>query len=423
MLLAYRFLTTIFFPLIILLIFIRKIIGKEDSSRFKEKIFPSKINFQKKNDEKLIWFHGASIGEVASAIPIINELIKNNSKVKILITSTTLSSGKIIEREFKNNNKIYHHYFPIDVSFVIKKFLDIWKPAIVILIDSEIWPNLISEVKKRKINLALINGRISEKTYKKWKVFKNESKKIFGSFNLCLASSQESFENLKYLNAYNVKYFGNLKFSIKIKSNDKLKSEELIQFDKRRVWCAASTHEGEEKFCMDVHKEIKKTYDNLLTIIVPRHINRVEDIFKQSEKLGLKSQILNENDKVLNSTDLIIINSFGLLSQYYDYCKCVFIGKSMLRKLKSVGGQNPIEAALKGCKIYHGPFVYNFNEVYEYLKKNNMSFQIKDELDLTKKIISDLKEPKIKDLKNIEKIHTLGQEILKNTVSEINNYI
>ena len=421
MLQIYRFLTIVFFPLFVVLILFRKIIGKEDSVRFKEKIYPTDYGLHKNSDENLIWFHGASIGEITSVIPIINEFIKNK-KIKILITTTTLSSGKMVDREFKNNIQVFHRYFPIDVIFIIKKFLNIWKPKLIILIDSEIWPNLIFEIKKKKINLILINGRITEKTFKKWNIFKKVSKKIFESFDLCLASSKESFEYLKHLGANNVKYEGNLKFCAKVNNTKKLDAEKLLQLEKRRVWCATSTHEGEEKFCMDVHKIIKKTYTDILTIIIPRHIIRTKDIFKQSQKLGLKSQILNKDDKIEEGVDLIIINSYGLLSKYYDYCKSVFIGKSIIEKLKPVGGQNPIEAARYGCKVYHGPFVYNFKEVYEYLNKKDICFQIEDKNDLAKKIILDLQESKIKNLKNIEKIHNIGDKILEQTINEISNY-
>ncbi len=149
MFLIYRFLTTVFFPILVILIYLRKFFGKEDSIRFKEKIFPSSFNFKKENKSILIWFHGASIGEITSVIPLIGYLKIYNKDIKILITTVTLSSGKIVEEKFSNDKNIYHQYFPLDVNHLTKRFLEIWKPDLVGFIDSEIWPNFILNIKKK----------------------------------------------------------------------------------------------------------------------------------------------------------------------------------------------------------------------------------------------------------------------------------
>ena len=418
----YRQLTKIFFPFFIIVIYFRKFLGKEDKKRYQEKFNVSLPTNFEGDKKKLIWFHGASIGEILSIIPLINYLVQRNNKTKILITSVTLSSSKIIKKEFGNNENIYHHFFPADVPHIIEKFLDTWNPKFIGFVDSEVWPNFLSEIKKRKIPLALINGRITKKTFNRWKLLKKFSKKVFSSFDICLASSEESLENLKKLGANNCKYYGNLKYSVNIKKNlENLNSNILNYFKEHKVWCAASTHDGEEIFCINVHKKIKEKENKILTVIVPRHITRIKDIYSECIKMNLNAQILNNDDKIKEGVEIILVNSFGNLEKYYSYCKCIFMGKSLIKKLSLVGGQNPIEAAKRGCKIYHGPYVYNFFEVYKYLNENKIAEQINDFEELSKKILIDLKIPKQENTEKVEKLNVFGNNIFKNTINELKN--
>ena len=158
-------LTSFLYPILILLIYFRKIIKKEDQKRFKEKIFPSCFNINRTKDSKLIWFHAASIGEFKSVLPIIEELNKNNKNLEILITTVTLSSSNLATDELKRFNNVQHRFFPLDVRFLIKRFLLLWNPCAIFLVDSEIWPNLIFSASENKIPLAIINARITSKTF------------------------------------------------------------------------------------------------------------------------------------------------------------------------------------------------------------------------------------------------------------------
>jgi len=417
---TYRFLTTLIFPLLALIIFIRKFLNKEDLTRYKEKFILNKFISKIQNP---IWFHGASIGEIKSIIPIIKHLTKKDSKIKILITSVTLSSAKIVETEFKNFENICHHYFPLDVPFLTSKFLDIWKPKLVIFIDSEIWPNFLYEIKKRNISLVLLNGRITKKTFSRWMFLGKFSKEVFSLFDICLAASKDSYNNLLKLGARNVKFYGNLKY-ISDNENKTILNKKLVnQLNKYKVWCATNTHEGEDKICIQAHKEIKKEYNTVLTIIIPRHINRVNNILKLCTNEGLSTQILTEENSINENVEILLINSFGNLLKYYKYCKSVFIGKSLIKKLELVGGQNPIEAAQQGCQIYHGPYVYNFNEVYNYFNENNISKVINDSKELSTNIINDFKSSKNVDFNKIKKIDTYGRTIFQHTISELKEFI
>ena len=422
MLFIYRFITFFFYPFLIILIYLRKLLNKEDKKRFKEKIFPSCFSPQKNLKKKLIWFHAASIGEVQSIIPIIEKLIDDRKNLEILITTVTLSANNIIQKRLIKYINIKHRYFPLDINLLIKKFLDGWKPEKIIFVDSEIWPNLIIEINKRKIPITLINGRITKKTFNKWMLVPKFAKKIFNKFDLCLASSRESEKFLKKLDVKNLKYIGNIKFSGKIGKDD-LIDKDLEILKKKKFWCAASTHKGEEIFCLKTHLRLKKVYEDIVTIIIPRHINRSIEISKLCKKNNLSFQILNDKEIIDSQKEIIIINSFGTLLKYYKYSQSVFIGKSMIKKFHKVGGQNPIEAAKLGCKIYHGQYVYNFKEIYDLLKSYKVSEQIYSDQELSEKLIKDFTDLRNDQNKIVDNIDNLGQEILSDSIKEINKFI
>ena len=288
----YRILSNLILIFSPIIIFIRLLKKKEDLNRFKEKFgFYTK----KKYKGKLIWFHGASVGEILSIIPLVEKL-ENDSKIRqILITSNTLSSSKILSN--LRLKKTIHQFFPIDTNYHTQKFLNYWKPSTAIFIDSEIWPNMLINIKKKSISLVLMNARITNKSFKRWKIFSSSAKTLFGKFDICLSSSFRSKKYLTTLGAKKIKYIGNLKFTESEKNikilNDKLKKFFLT----KKVWCASSTHNIEEKICSNVHKKLKKKYKNLLTIIIPRHIHRTKEIINEINKLGLKIHLHDSKKK------------------------------------------------------------------------------------------------------------------------------
>jgi 3-deoxy-D-manno-octulosonic-acid transferase len=422
MILIYRILTTLIYPLLFIFIYCRKILKKEDSIRFKEKILISHFNVNRKKDSKLIWFHAASIGELKSIIPIIELLNKNKNKLEFLITTTTLSSGNLAKIELKNIKNVYHRFIPYDVEFLIKKFLFLWKPDAIFLVDSEVWPNLILNASKYKIPLAVINARLTSKSFNKWIKFPRAAKKIFSLFDLCLASNLETKKYLEELGAKNIYFNGNIKLINKLDENKIENLSEKILL-KNRFWIAASTHKGEDILCLKTHLKLKEKYNDIITIIAPRHIERSYNIKSLSETLNLKAQILNKNDLINEDNEIIIINTFGALQNFFKYAKSVFIGKSTIKKLENDGGQNPIDAAKLKCKIYHGPYVYNFKEIYEILEKNNIAKQIKSYVELSDYLIEDLKSTQKKDDQIANTINDLGQKTLTDTMKYINNFL
>ena len=416
----YRFFTDLFYPFAPIYLYFRKIRKKEDSIRYKEKL--SKINIER-GEGFLIWFHVASVGEAMSILPLIDRCIEEEKINRILITSITLSSGKILEKRFNNNPKINHQFLPFDVNSLINKFLNHWKPNLSIFIDSEIWPNLILEISKKKIPLLLINARITKKSFNRWKFVVSFAKKIFGKFDLCLTSNKESENFLKILGSKNIKNYGNLKFS-NIKNNTKkLDLNFLNKIKNRTVWCAASTHPSEEIICAEAHLKIKKNYNNILTIIIPRHIDRVKTIKEELSKFNINVLLVTELNNFDDKTDILLVNSYGEALKFYDISKYVFLGKSLVQSLMKDSGQNPIEPARLGCKILHGPYVSNFAETYNYLKKLGITKEVNDSNKLSLSLIEELQKDKPKNHEIALKIENYGQNILNNVIMELKKYI
>ncbi len=416
MIFFYRALTFFLFPIFVLTIFFRRYFNKEDKKRFIEKISVNDY-FLPKN-KKIIWIHASSIGETNSVFPLISKLTKENEDVFILLTSTTLSSSRLIERKKFNGDNVQHRFFPLDVQFLVKKFINHWEPELVIFVDSEIWPNYLLEITRRKIPLVLLNGRITMKTFKRWKLVSRLSSKLFGLYDLCLSSSKESEKNLKSLGAKNVKFFGNLKFCTNINSDEKYIDMKSI-FIRHHIWCAASTHPDEEKIILKTHNLLKQKGIKIVTIIIPRHINRSSQINKISGDFNLKSQIINKFEDISKDSEILIVNSIGEMINYFQNCESIFMGKSLSKKLIKVGGQNPIEPAKCGCKIYHGPYISNFKEIYKFLKEKKIACEITNEIDLTKNLIEDFNNKNVKNKRNIDQINLYGEQILNLTTKEI----
>ena len=414
MLLFYRILINLVLVLSPIIILFRLIKKKEHPNRFLEKLgFPSK----KRLSGKVIWFHGSSVGEILSIMPLIEKLEKNTKIKQILITSSTLSSSKVLEKY--KFNKTTHQFFPIDSNIIINKFLNYWKPSVVFFIESEIWPNIIHNLYKRKIKIVLINARITNKTYKKWFKLLNFSKNIFNKFDLSLSQNKETIIYLRKLGTRNIKNLGNLKFSEtkRIKIKNKIKNFNLLN-NKRVLFGAISTHYNEEIFCGKIHLELKNKYKKHISIIIPRHINRAESIKNDLENLKLKVHLHSSKIKIKNNIDIYLVDTYGETKSFLNMCKIVYLGGSIIKR----GGQNPLEAARCGCKVMHGSNVDNFKEIYELLNKIGVSSKIKNVKD-AKLIINKNLQTKIRLKKNINKINLIGKKILNNIDLEIKNLI
>ena len=409
MLFIYKILINIIFFFSPLILIIRLIKNKEDPTRFKEK-----FGFFSKNKKKgkLIWFHGASVGEVQSVIPLIERFEKNKSVSQILITSNTVSSSNIIKK-FKLRKTI-HQFFPIDCDFISKKFLNYWKPSKVFFIDSEIWPNTINNLYDKKIPIILLNGRITKKTLGRWLIFPNFAKSLFQKFQICFSSSLESKKYLKKLGAENIKFIGNLKFSQSESEGLELDKSLRNFLKSKNLWCASSTHYNEEKFCGQTHLKLYKKYKNLLTIIIPRHVGRVKSIKDELSNLNLKVHLDEPKKKISPDTNIYLVNSYGKTKSFYKECKNVFLGGSIINH----GGQNPLEAVRYGCKVFHGPNVSNFKEIYDFLKNKKLSKKITNHKTLANLLHMTFRK-KSNPKQISQNLYLIGKNILNKTYKEI----
>ena len=397
----------IFSPLIFLT---RYFLGKEDKKRFKEKF----CLFSKRNNSReTIWIHGASVGEILSIIPIIKELEKDKNIKKILLTSSTTSSASVVLKfKFK---KTVHQYYPLDINFLTRFFINYWKPKIAIFVDSEVWPNMYKNLYRKKIPLILLNARITKKSFNRWKFFPNFSKAIFSKITLALPQNSETKQYLHLLGVKNIKIAGNLKYFGNLEKK-KIKNDLSNKFYKRNIWCAASTHKEEEKFIGRVHNELRSEIKNLITIIIPRHINRTKSIINELSGIGLNYQLHSENKKIKKNTDIYLVDTYGEAIKFYLLSKLTFLGGSLVKH----GGQNPLEPAREGNYILYGPNISNFKEVYKMLNF----------LKIAKKINS-IKEVKEIVLKRINfnqnnkakfKLKNIGNKILAKNLLEIKKF-
>ena len=405
----YEFLAITFLLLSPIIFALRIIVGKEDLDRFLEKFCIYKSN----NKNQTIWFHGASVGEIMSIIPIIKILEKKDKVQKILLTSNTTSSASVIKKI--KLRKTQHVYFPIDENFLANKFLEIWKPKVAIFVDSEIWPNMIKNLKRKSIPIVLINGRITPKSYSRWSKFPNFAKKIFSNFALALPQNKETKIYLNKLGVKNLKIAGNLKYFGEKKS--KINSDVKKIFKNRKIFCCASTHDDEEDLITEAHINVKKNINNLLTVIIPRHVYRTDRIVSLLESKKLNVITRSSRKKIKKSTDIYIVDTYGEARKFYEMSNLCFVGGSLIDH----GGQNPLEPARGKNYIIFGPFVHNFKEVYNLLLNLKIASKVKGF-----KHICELIHKKINynhPKKILNKLDDMGKRVLKDNIYEIDKFI
>ena len=417
LLLIYKILSVIFLPIVIIVVIFRVFQNKEINVRIKERFsFPS----IKRVQGKLIWINASSIGEYLATVSLIKKIRKIKPKTKILLTTNTKTSALLAEKITDKN--IFHQFTPQDNPFVIKKFLNYWKPSLVLWMESEFWPIILDETKKYGSEMILLNGRMSDKSFKNWSYFKFFFKKIISNFSFILTMSKIDQKNFKKLGAKNVNFIGNLKFcNSELPYNKLLEKKARKIISNRSVWLAASTHHGEEVFATSIHLKLKERLNlkNLLTIIIPRNIKRTAKIKKEIKSyVPLTEQF--QSKSIAPNTEIIIDNSIGQLEMWYKNVKTVFLGKSYPPK----GGQNPIEPARNGCVIISGK-MSNFKEIEEEMLRNKCLIRANNSSEFYSKIEDCIKENNYtRNIRmNAKKYVKSKSFILDKTVKTIQKYL
>jgi 3-deoxy-D-manno-octulosonic-acid transferase len=354
---VYRKLSSAMVPLSPALINRRLKLGKEDPARVDER---RGVSADVRPVGPLVWIHGASVGEVLASAALIEKLRALN--LRILLTSGTVTSAAIVAKRFPAD--VIHQYVPYDSPRYVARFLDHWRPSLALFIESDLWPNLILSSAARRLPMVLINGRMSQRSFPRWRRVSGTISALLGRFEVCLAQSELDGERFAALGSRNVTVTGNLKLDVPAPPADASKLERLMSMTRGRpIVVAASTHPGEEEILVETHKTLAGFFPGLLTVIVPRHADRGPAIGGMITASGLQPSLRSREELPTAATDIYVGDTMGEMGLFYRLAPIVFMGGSLVEH----GGQNPIEAIKLGASVVHGPHVFNFTDVYEAL--------------------------------------------------------
>ncbi|MCP3374355.1 3-deoxy-D-manno-octulosonic acid transferase [Bradyrhizobium cajani] len=361
--------------------------GKEDPARVGER---RGLSRDVRPHGPLVWIHGASVGEVLAAAALIERLRDLN--LRILLTSGTVTSAAVVAKRFPPD--VIHQYVPYDSPRYVARFLDHWKPSLALFIESDLWPNLILAGAARRVPMVLINGRMSPRSFPRWRRLYGTISALLSRFDICLAQSKLDAERFSALGGRDVLITGNLKLDVPAPPADPAKLERLMAMTRGRpIIVAASTHPGEDEMLITAHRSLAGFFPQLLTVIVPRHPDRGASIAGLITASGLKPALRSREELPTAATDVYVADTMGELGLFYRLSGIVFMGGSLIHH----GGQNPIEAIKLGAAIVHGPHVFNFADVYEALDGRGGARQAETQEVLVKQLGQLLADPAVRD--------------------------
>lgn len=379
--------------------------GKEDPARVGER---RGLSRDVRPHGPLVWIHGASVGEVLAAAALIERLRDLN--LRILLTSGTVTSAAIVAKRFPPD--VIHQYVPYDSPRYVARFLDHWKPSLALFIESDLWPNLILAGAARRVPMVLINGRMSPRSFPRWRRMQGTISALLSRFDICLAQSKTDAERFSALGGRDVVTTGNLKLDVPAPPADPAKLERLTAMTRGRpIIVAASTHPGEEEMLVAAHRSLAGFFPQLLTVIVPRHPDRGSSITGLITASGLKPALRSRDELPTAATDVYIADTMGELGLFYRLSDIVFMGGSLIHH----GGQNPIEAIKLGAAIVHGPHVFNFADVYEALDHSGGARQADTQELLIKQLGQLLADPALR-----QKIQQSGAGVVEDLGGALN---
>lgn len=399
-------------PLVDLYLWRRKRQGKEDIDRFDERLGVPSLP---RPSSKLVWVHAASVGEAVSVLPLIEEMLNGNAWIHVLVTTGTVTSARMMQERLPK--RAFHQYVPVDKLEYVEEFIDYWQPDLAIWVESEFWPNLLFETKRFGCPLVLLNARMSDRSFDKWRKHRHFAKMLISCFDLILPQSREDASKYRELGGKNIKYFGNLKYGAKPLPFDEKKFYELKDMiGNRMVWLAASTHKGEEEEILAAHMKIKEKNYAVLTIIVPRHPQRGHEI-RNMIPSNIHTALRSDGEKIFDDTDIYIADTMGELGLFYRLAPIVFIGGSFV----PIGGHNPIEPAALENSIICGPYMDNFNEIVTEFEAAGAITFANDSRDLAFKVFELWQNPQKRTAMSrlAAKYVRSKSEILNNIIDEI----
>jgi len=383
----YRTLTNIGGPFITLYLRRRLAQGREDSERFSERFgHPS----HPRPEGRLAWCHAASVGEAASLLYLMDKMRAAHSDLTFLLTTGTVTAARMIAPRLPSY--AIHQYMPIDRVACVTRFLDHWQPTIAIWVESELWPNTLEALRARQIPTALLNARMSDKSFRTWHRAKTWSKEIMSTFSLCLAQTEDDRGRFIALGARPVKRISNLKYASHPLPCDEQELCELQErIGSRPLWLMASTHRGEEEMAIVAHKALVESRSNIVSVIVPRHAVRGEEIARLLTAVGIKFARRSKGEIISDQTQVYLADTMGELGLFYRLCPVVVLGGSFVH----VGGHNPIEPAQLGAAIIIGPHMFNFTEITQEFLRAQAAIQLKHDNEIAfnvDRLLSDVNE-------------------------------
>ncbi|MGI9524101.1 MAG: glycosyltransferase N-terminal domain-containing protein [Hyphomicrobiaceae bacterium] len=352
--------------------------GKEDPQRSNEKLGYAS---RERPRGPLVWLHAASVGETNAVLPLIKKLQTHRPSLQFLLTTGTVTSAKIADERLGDCG--VHQFAPLDMPQAVARFLDHWRPGLIILTESEIWPNTIVDSHARSIPIAIVNARMSDRSYRRWKKQKGLAHSVFGRLKLILAQSEKLRRQFVDLGSRDVRNAGNLKIDAPILPIDQhALSEMRVAVENRTIWVAASTHPGEEKSVIAAHHSIAAQQKDLLTIIVPRHPERGFDVAELASNQGLTVRRRSLSPNPSRDCDIFVVDTIGELGLFYALSPVAFIGGS----LHSRGGHNPVEAIQFHAAVITGPDQSNFADAYRLLFDCHGAREVCDEEQLSEAV-------------------------------------
>lgn len=343
--------------------------GKEERDRRHERYgYPS----VERPAGPLVWFHAASVGETMAVMPLIEKIDAHG--IHTVLTTGTVTSAEIVQGRLPP--RTFHQYVPLDLEKAVSRFLEYWEPDLAIFTESEIWPATIMEMGARRIPQVLVNARMSDRSFARWSSAHSLAESLFEHISHVIAQSETDAERFRHLGARPVTVCGNLKVDTEVlPCNEDELSHLKWQIATRPVWVAASTHAGEEKIMANVHHALSGRVDRLLTIIVPRHPERGEEIATMAQGLGLNVACRSRDEDITPETDIYLGDTIGEMGLFLRLGSVAFMGRS----LTASGGQNPLEPAMTGTAILSGRQVHNFRDAYRNLLDTGGARIVRDE--------------------------------------------
>ncbi len=357
MLTAYRWTGAAAYPLIGGYVAWRASKGKEEPARRRERYgfaaYPKPAG-------PLVWMHAASVGETNAVVPVIERIL--GFGINIVLTTGTVTSAKVAADRL--GDRVIHQYVPLDLKPAVRRFLDHWAPDLAIIAELEIWPMTILELGSRRVPQVLVNGRLSDRSFKSWQKRASIAEALFENLAHVVAQSDLDAERFRALGARPVTVSGNLKVDAGPPPADEQALAELEKhLGHRDIWAAVSTHEGEETLAVGAHKLLRTRHPDLLTIIVPRHPERGEALAVQFTASGLKVARRSQGDAITADTDVLLGDTIGEMGLYLRLTEIAFVGRSLVGH----GGQNPLEPAMLHTAVLAGQNVQNFRDTYQHL--------------------------------------------------------